>query len=273
MTEIDQRLVHCLVPGQHIRVFHSLTHDVSVLILDHNDLLRFGHFANHEKPQTGENLYKAHTSLTLSTRATQSRDTRAFALQAPGTAFPENTRVLLQQQSTAERNAKNSAVTLMTGPDVRKTYVVCACQPFRQPQGPCLGSPQALRTWENKPLRHGNIVRKPTRSKRTIGTSTNVCQPISLFTARNQTKETHLMVQLPPVRCSSWVYEGQGRLSACLHTRVHLRDKKVPVVQADLEHLHTAQPPYVHCHSAPKLHTAGSNCKRNRSHACMTDHS
>ena len=40
MTEVDQRLVHCLVPRQGISILHRFSDNISILILHYNHLQR-----------------------------------------------------------------------------------------------------------------------------------------------------------------------------------------------------------------------------------------
>ena len=54
ITQVDQRLMHGLVPSQSVSILHGLPHDVTILILNNYDFLRLSHAGYHQASQFGE---------------------------------------------------------------------------------------------------------------------------------------------------------------------------------------------------------------------------
>lgn len=54
VTQVHQRLMHGLVTSEGVSVLHGLAHNVSILILNHYDLLRFRHARYHQASQLGQ---------------------------------------------------------------------------------------------------------------------------------------------------------------------------------------------------------------------------
>ncbi len=54
VAEVDQRLMHGLIASQGVCVLHGLPHNVSILILHDDDLLRLCHARNHQATQLGQ---------------------------------------------------------------------------------------------------------------------------------------------------------------------------------------------------------------------------